>query len=69
MKSYSLVSPLLRILFPFCIAPGVQDGHEASFVFLGLEPVTQTLWLNEPCPPPLSGEGNGNPLQYSCLEK
>ena len=59
MKSYSLTSPLLRILFPFSIAPGVQGGHEASFVFLDLEHVTQTLWLNKPCPPLLRGRSKG----------
>lgn len=32
---------------------------ETSFVFLGLEHVTQTLWLNKPCPPPLRGRSKG----------
>ena len=39
-----------------------------DFIFLGFKVTTDSDCTSEKALAPWNGEGNGNPLQYSCLE-
>ena len=60
MPGLCLVSELCYSLYPLLVFPGGLDGKESAYNAedLGLMPGSGRS----------PGEGNGNPLQYSCLK-
>lgn len=55
-KKFLPISPLLRVLFPFSITPGVQGGHDC--VARSCARLTD-LRLSKSYPPPLRGVSKG----------